>query len=154
MPKVSPAPTRSINKSENSIAYNIGLAMLGAAAISLGIAQGALDASIKHGKERIIAGQPLGNYQGIQYLISEMSVAVDAARSLLYWAVFMKENTPAGPPIASFKAKLSASEMAVEVTNKALQVHGGHGYCKELPVLSATIEMLVGSPCTFSHRRC
>lgn len=112
----------------------IGLAMLGAAAISLGIAQGALDASIKHGKERLIAGVPIGSYQGIQYLISEMSVAVDAARSLLYWAVFMKENTPAGPPIASFKAKLFASEMAIEVTNKALQVHGGHGYCKELPI--------------------
>jgi butyryl-CoA dehydrogenase len=112
----------------------MGLAMLGAASISLGIAQGALDASIKHGKERVIAGQPLAHYQGVKYLIIETSVAVDAARSLLYWAVFMKEKTSAGPAVAPFKAKLYASEMAVQVTSRALQIHGAHGYSKELPI--------------------
>ncbi|HLB11921.1 MAG TPA: acyl-CoA dehydrogenase family protein [Dehalococcoidia bacterium] len=109
------------------------LAMLGAASISLGLAQAALDASIQHCKERVVAGQPLGAYQGLQFLISDMSAQVDAARSLLYHAVFLKDTVP-GPPLAAFKAKLFATEMAVRVTDQALQLHGAHGYSRELPV--------------------
>lgn len=112
----------------------VGFAFLGAAAISLGIAQAALDASIKHGKERIIAGHPIGAHQGIQYLIADMSASVDAARSLLYWTVFKRDNAPSGQLVDILKTKLYASEMAINVTNKALQVHGGHGYSKELPI--------------------
>ncbi|MFQ5712203.1 MAG: acyl-CoA dehydrogenase family protein, partial [Candidatus Geothermarchaeales archaeon] len=110
-----------------------GTAALGAAAISLGIAQAAVDASIQHAKERHILGSPIGMFEGIQYLITDMSVAVDAARALLFYAVFQKEQVPPSP-LAAYKAKLHASEMAVAVTQKALQVHGGHGYSKELPI--------------------
>lgn len=112
----------------------VGFGFLGAAAISLGIAQKALDASIKHGKRRVIAGQPIGAHQGIRYLIAEMSIAVDAARSLLYWTVSKSEDTSSYRIVDALKAKLFASEMAVEVTNKALQVHGGHGYSNDLPI--------------------
>lgn len=112
----------------------IGFGFLGAAAISLGIAQEALDASIKHGKNRIIADQPIGAHQGIQYLIAEMSIAVDAARSLLYWTVSKSEDAASYKIVDALKAKLFASEMAIEVTNKALQVHGGHGYSNDLPI--------------------
>lgn len=112
----------------------VGFAFLGAAAISLGIAQAALDVSVKHAKERVIAGNPIGANQGVQYLTTEMSLAVDTARYFLYWAACGSHNNPLGSPIAASKAKLYASEMAVEVTEKALQIHGGHGYCKELPV--------------------
>ncbi|MDP2662232.1 MAG: acyl-CoA dehydrogenase family protein [Dehalococcoidia bacterium] len=110
-----------------------GTALLGAAAISLGLAQAALDASIKHCKERVVAGQPLGAYQGLQFMVSEMAAQVDAARALLYHAVFLKD-TVAGPPLPAFKAKLFVSETAVKVTDQALQIHGAHGYSRELPV--------------------
>lgn len=111
-----------------------GIAVLGAAAISLGLAQAALDASIKHTKERVVAGQPIGAYEGVQFLIAQMSTSVDAIRAVLNWAVWLRDNTPPGPPLASYKAKLFASQMAIDVTNKALQVHGAHGYSKELPL--------------------
>lgn len=111
-----------------------GTSALGAAAIAIGLAQAALTASIGHAKTRTILGQPIGAHQAIQFLVSDMSVAVDAARALLNWAVYLKDTSPPGFPVGSFKAKLFAAEMAVDVTNKALQVLGGHGYTKELPV--------------------
>lgn len=111
-----------------------GLSTLGAAAISVGLAQAALTASINHAKERKIMGQPIGASQAIQFLISEMCTSVDAARALLNSAVYVRDTSPPGLAVASFRAKLYASEMAIEVTNKALQVHGGHGYSRELPV--------------------
>lgn len=111
-----------------------GTSILAAAAISVGLAQAALSASINHAKERRILGQPIGASQAIQFLISEMSTSVEAARALLYSAVYIKDTSPPGLAMASFKAKLFASEMAVDVTNKALQVHGGHGYTRELPI--------------------
>ncbi|MDP2728160.1 MAG: acyl-CoA dehydrogenase family protein, partial [Dehalococcoidia bacterium] len=86
-----------------------------------------------HCKERVIAGRPLAGYQGLQFMVSEMSAQVDAARALLYHAVFLKD-TVAGPPLAAFKAKLFATEMAVQVTNQAIQLHGAHGYSRELPI--------------------
>lgn len=110
-----------------------GLIMLGAASISLGLAQAALDASLRHCKERVIAGHPLGSYQGLQFMVSQMSTQVDAARALIYHAVFQKDTQP-GPPLLAFKAKLFATEMAVKVTNQALQLHGAHGYSRELPI--------------------
>lgn len=111
-----------------------GLGALGAAAMSVGLAQAALTASVNYAKERKILGQPLGANQAIQFLISEMSTSVDAARALLHWAVYVRDTSPPGPAVAAMKAKLFASEMAIEVTNKALQVHGGNGYTREMPL--------------------
>jgi alkylation response protein AidB-like acyl-CoA dehydrogenase len=107
----------------------IGFGFFGAAAISLGLARSALDASLKHAKERVIAGNPIGANQLIQSLITEMSLGVDTVSALLY-------STASGsvPIVDVLKAKLCASEMAIEVTNKALQIHGGHGYCRDFPV--------------------
>lgn len=117
----------------------VGMAMatiglLGVAAIALGVSQASLDLCLKYGKERVINGQPLGNYQGVQFLVSEMSVAVDATRALLYSAAVAQQNPQPGLPIAAFKAKLFATETALQVTDKALQMHGGTGYTKELPL--------------------
>lgn len=110
------------------------LGMFGMAAIALGIAQSALEVSIKHGKERFVAGQPIGINQGIQYLIAEMSTSIDVNRAFLYQIASMSDNGSPVFPIDAFKVKLSATEMAISVTDKAIQVHGGHGYCKELPL--------------------
>jgi butyryl-CoA dehydrogenase len=112
----------------------ISLGFLGAAAISLGLANEALERSILHARERVIQGKPIGTHQGIQFLIAEMGVSVDAIRSLLYWAVLKKENSESNEIVDALKVKLFASELAIEVTDRALQVHGGHGYTNELPL--------------------
>ncbi len=111
-----------------------GLAMLGAAAISLGIAQAGVDAAINHAKSREIANQPISNYQGVQFMVAEMSMALAAARALTYsLAQQLAVSQPVAPP-SLYMAKLCATEMAVEVTHKAMQVHGGSGYSRELPL--------------------
>ncbi len=112
-----------------------GPGQLGVAAISLGIAQAAVEAAIKYAKERLQVGkQPLTAYQAVKFMLVEMSTAVDAARAMVYRAAITRDNPPPGPPLDCFKAKLFTTEMAVEVTNKALQVHGGTGYCSDLPI--------------------
>lgn len=112
----------------------IGFGFFGAAAISLGLAQAALDASIKHAKERVIAGTPIGANQLIQALITEMSLGVDSTRAFLYSTASKKDTNQPSPIVDVLKVKLYASEMAIDVTNRALQVHGGHGYCKDFSV--------------------
>jgi len=112
----------------------IGFGFFGAAAISLGIAQAALDASIKHAKERVIAGSPIGSNQLIQSLVTEMSLGVDTTRALLYSAASRRDTNPACPIVDALKIKLYASEVAIDVTNKALQIYGGHGYCRDFPL--------------------
>jgi alkylation response protein AidB-like acyl-CoA dehydrogenase len=98
----------------------IGFGFFGAAAISLGIAQAALDASIKHVKERVIAGNPIGANQLIQSLITEMSLGVDTGRALLYLAASRRDSNPPVLIVDALKTKLYASEMAIDVTNKAI----------------------------------
>ncbi len=108
--------------------------MLDAAAISLGIAQAAVEAAIKYAKERLQPAQPLTAYQAVRFMLVDMSTTVDAARAFLYRTAFALDSGPPGPPLDSFKAKLFTTEMAVEVTDKALQIHGGTGYCCDLPI--------------------
>jgi alkylation response protein AidB-like acyl-CoA dehydrogenase len=112
----------------------IGFGFYGAAAISLGIAQTALDAAIKHAKERVIVGTPIGANQLIQTLITEMSLGVDTTRALLYSAASKRDTNSPGTIVDALKVKLYASEMAIDVTNKAIQVYGGHGYCRDFPI--------------------
>jgi len=111
-----------------------GLAMVGAAAISLGIAQAAVDAAVEHAKTREVAGQPIGQHQGVQYLIAETSTSLAAARALTYSAACQLDGPQPPSPLPLYMAKLHATEMAIEVAHKALQVHGGTGYSRELPL--------------------
>ena len=85
---------------------------------------------VKYAKERVIAKNPIGANQAIQFLIAEMAVKIDAARAFLYSAATNK-NTEG---LDALKVKLFASEIAVEVADKALQIHGGHGYCRDFPI--------------------
>lgn len=111
-----------------------GLAMLGTAGIALGITQAAVDAAIEHAKTREVAGQPIGLHQGIQYLIAEASTKLAAARALTYSAARQADGAQPPSPLPLYMAKLYATEMAIDVTHKALQVHGGTGYSRELPL--------------------
>lgn len=103
------------------------------AALSLGIAQGALDASLKYSKERKQFGKSLSHFQGIQFKLSDMATQADAARLLVYKAAWMKDN---GMEInlSAAMAKFYASEIATTATNEAIQIHGGYGFMKEFPV--------------------
>ena len=106
---------------------------IGIAAQALGIAQGALDASVAYAKERVQFGKPIATLQAIQWMIADMATEIDAARLLVYRAASCVDN---GRPYSTegAMAKLFASEMATRVAGKAIQIHGGYGYTESYPV--------------------
>ena len=106
---------------------------IGIAAQALGIAEGALDEAIKYMKERKQFGRPIAAFQGIQWMVAEMSTKIEAARFLVYKAAWLKENKKPYSVDAA-RAKLFAAEVAMDVTTKAVQLFGGYGYTKEYPV--------------------
>ncbi|UVS80779.1 acyl-CoA dehydrogenase family protein [Actinokineospora sp. UTMC 2448] len=99
----------------------------------VGLAQGALDASVQYAKERTQFGKPIASYQLVQQMLADMAVNTDAAR-LLVWRVadLVEREQPFGT--AASMAKLFASENAVNAANLAIQVFGGYGYLDEYPV--------------------
>lgn len=103
---------------------------------ALGIAQGALDAAINYAKERVQFGKSLASFQGMQWMIAEMALAVEAARTLVYRAASTIDAEPASPdiPKISSMAKWFASDTAMKVTTDAVQIFGGYGYIREYPV--------------------
>jgi len=103
------------------------------AALSLGIAQGALDASLKYSKERKQFGKSLSEFQGIQFKLSDMATEADAARLMIYKAAWMKDKGM-NINLSAAMAKLYASEIATKATNEAIQIHGGYGFIKDFPV--------------------
>ena len=106
---------------------------IGIAAQALGIAEGALDEAIKYMKERKQFGRPIAAFQGLQWMVAEMSTKIEAARFLVYKAAWLKENKQPYS-IDAARAKLYAAEVAMDVTTKAVQLFGGYGYTKEYPV--------------------
>ena len=103
------------------------------AAISLGQAQGAFDLALKYVQEREQFGQRLGDFQGIQWMLADMAIELDAARLLIYRAA---SNAGAGLPdqVEAAKAKAFANETAIRVSNQAMQLFGGHGYLKSMGI--------------------
>lgn len=106
---------------------------IGIAAQALGIAEGALEESVKYMKERKQFGKPIARNQGMQWMIADMDTKVEAARNLVYKAVWKKENGQ-NYSMDAARAKLYAAEVAMEITTKAIQIFGGYGYTKEYPV--------------------
>lgn len=106
---------------------------IGIAAQALGIAAAALEAAKKFAREREAFGRPIAKLQGIQWHIADMATRLDAAR-LLTWRAAAKKDKGEKYTREAAMAKLAASEAAMWITTKAIQVHGGFGYCKEYPV--------------------
>ncbi len=106
---------------------------IGIAAQALGIAEGALDEAIAYLKERKQFGRSLSAFQGLQWMVAEMSTKIEAARFLVYKAACLKDAGKSYTVDAA-RAKLFAAEVAMEVTTKAVQLFGGYGYTKEYPV--------------------
>jgi acyl-CoA dehydrogenase len=103
------------------------------AAISLGIAEAALDASLSYARQRVQFGKVLGEFQMIQKMIADMATHIDAARLLCFRALKMLDDkTPCFREVEM--AKAFALDMAVEITSKAIQIHGAYGYSDEFPL--------------------
>ena len=106
---------------------------IGIAAQALGIAEGAYEEAVKYMKERKQFGRPLSAFQGLQWMIADMETKIEAAKLLVYKAAWAKQNK-IPYSVDAAKAKLFAAEVAMDVTTKAVQIHGGYGYTKEYPV--------------------
>lgn len=106
---------------------------IGIAALSVGIAQGALDASLKYAKERKQFGKPLSDFQAIQWKLADMATEINASRLLTQRAAWLASKG-LNYTLEVSQAKLFASEAAVRATNEAVQIHGGYGFIKEFPV--------------------
>ncbi len=106
---------------------------IGIAAQALGIAEAALEESIKYSKEREQFGKPIANFQAIQWMIADMAKEIEAARMLMYHASYLKDKGQNFTKEAAM-AKCYSSEVAMRATTKALQIHGGYGYTKDYPV--------------------
>ncbi|MFN0084164.1 MAG: acyl-CoA dehydrogenase [Blastocatellia bacterium] len=102
------------------------------AALSLGIAQGAFESALKYSQEREQFGQPIFDFQGIQFKLADMATQIDAARLLTLRAAWLKDNKRPTTK-ESAMAKLYASEVAVKVAEDAIQIHGGYGFTKDYP---------------------
>ena len=98
-----------------------------------GLAKGALEQAIKYAKERVQFGKPIGHFQGIGWMLSDMAAEVDAARSLVYQAAQLIDEDNPNRSYLSAASKLVASNTAMKVTTDALQIAGGYGYMKEFP---------------------
>lgn len=106
---------------------------MGIASQALGIAQGAMNETVKYVKERKQFGKSIGKFQNTQFQLADLQVKIEASRLLVRMAAWKKDQKmPYG--VAAAEAKLFAAETAMEMTTKAVQFHGGYGYTREYPV--------------------
>jgi alkylation response protein AidB-like acyl-CoA dehydrogenase len=104
-----------------------------AAAFAVGIARAAYEAALKYAKERYQFGQPIGKFQGIQWMLADMATRVEASKLLTYQAAWLASRGAAHIKEASM-AKLYATEAASKICAQAVQIHGGYGFMDEYPV--------------------
>jgi len=106
---------------------------IGVGALSLGLAEGALDECLKYTAERKQFGRAVASFQGVHFQLADMATEIEAARHLVYHAAWLRQH---GEPYKkeAAMAKLFASELAMRATTKAVQLHGGYGYTTEYPV--------------------
>ena len=106
---------------------------VGAATVALGLAEGAYELALERTKTREQFGRPIAEFQGLQWMLADMSIGIAAAQALIYKAA---SSNPAGfpDPTLAAQAKVFASEMTIKVTNDALQIFGAEGYGRDLPL--------------------
>jgi len=102
-------------------------------ALALGLGQAAYEASVAYAKERRTFGQPLAHHQAIQFMVADAATELQAARLMLYWAAWLKDNGKHFATAAGM-AKLFATEVSERVCRNAIQIHGGYGYSREFEV--------------------
>lgn len=104
------------------------------AAMALGVGQSALDHAVDYSKQRMQFGKPICANQGIQFLLANMAIEMEAARQLTYYAAYLQDTGGCGAVKAASMAKTFASDTAMKVTVDAVQVYGGYGYIKDYPM--------------------
>ena len=109
---------------------------VGAGTVALGIAQGAYETALAFVKERQQFGRPIAEFQGLQWILADAKIQLDAARLMIWRAAASAETSGSGFPDAllAAEAKIIASETAIKVTNDALQLHGANGYSRSMPL--------------------
>lgn len=107
---------------------------IGIAAQALGIAEGALEETVSYVKERKQFGRPISAFQNTQFVLADLKTKVEAAKLLVYQAADKKQNKAKDVSVAAAMAKLFAAEVAMEVTTKCVQLHGGYGYTRDYPI--------------------
>ena len=107
---------------------------IGIGALAVGLAQGALEESVKYAKQRRAFGKNIAEFQAIQWMLADMQTEIEAARGLVQHAAWLKDAHPAKMGASASKAKLYASEMVNRVVYKAVQIHGSVGYSRETDV--------------------
>jgi 3-sulfinopropanoyl-CoA desulfinase len=105
---------------------------VGAGTVALGIAQGAFEKALSFAKEREQFGRPIAEFQGLQWMLADMSVSLNSARLSLHQAALSANPFP--DPLLAAQAKIIASETAINVTNQALQIYGSRGYSRNVPM--------------------
>jgi len=103
------------------------------AALAVGIMQAALEASVKYAKQRVQFGQPIAEFQAIQWMIADMRTSIEAARLLTYQAAYLM-TTGRRYTLEAAMAKLFATDECMKHVSNAIQIHGGYGYMKDYPV--------------------
>ncbi|MGD2135102.1 MAG: acyl-CoA dehydrogenase family protein [Gemmatimonadales bacterium] len=106
---------------------------IGVGALSLGLAEGALDECLAYTSERKQFGRPIGAFQAVHFALADMAAEIEAARHLVYHAAWLRQHEKPYKKEAAM-AKLFASELAMRATTKAVQLHGGYGYTTDYPV--------------------
>ncbi|MSP48105.1 MAG: acyl-CoA dehydrogenase [Alphaproteobacteria bacterium] len=107
---------------------------VGAGTVALGIAQGAFDLALAHSKTREQFGRPIAEFQGLQWMLADMSIGLEAARLMIWRAAVGRSPSGFPDPIEAAQAKILASETAIRVVNDALQIHGARGYSRNFPL--------------------
>ncbi|MBA2315060.1 MAG: acyl-CoA dehydrogenase family protein [Chloroflexi bacterium] len=102
-------------------------------ALAVGLAQAALDASIPYARQREQFGRPIGSFQGVAFMLADMSTEIEAARQMVWRAAWLKDQGR-DYGLAAAQAKLFASEVSSRATNNGIQIHGGYGYVEEYKV--------------------
>jgi acyl-CoA dehydrogenase len=102
-------------------------------AIAIGIAQRALDESLKYSRQRSAFGQPIANFQAVQFMMADMAVEIEAMRLLTYKAAWLVDIGQSANAVSSY-AKLFSADACMKITIDAVQIFGGYGYMKEYPV--------------------
>lgn len=104
------------------------------AGVAVGLAQGAMEYAVDYARQRKQFGQPIANFQGVQFMLADMAIEIEAARRLTYYAARLADRDLPAFRAVSAKAKSFASDIAMRVTTDAVQVLGGMGYIRECPV--------------------
>ncbi|MDQ7838469.1 MAG: acyl-CoA dehydrogenase family protein [Thermodesulfobacteriota bacterium] len=112
----------------------LDLARPGIGSLSVGLAQGALDAAVQYAKERVQFGHPIISFQAVQHMLADMATQTEAGRALVYAVARYIDSNPKDISKVSAMSKLFPSDAAMQVTTDAVQVFGGYGYMKDYPV--------------------